>query len=714
MDPYYLTLGLYIFMIYWFVILILNKKGILERYNISAFGPLLMIRTKRGKNLLEKLARGEQRKRFWRTYADLGTIFVLISMIFMFILIVYSIYLIFTVQPEPTELHAPRNWLLIPGLNEFIPLLYGVIGLVVALVVHELSHAVLSTVEGIKVKSMGLLVALVPIGAFAEPDSEQLFGEKQSTKAKTRGIEKEKETVDEKELKAEGEKKKVATARERTRILSAGVTSNFVVALIAFLVFFSLISAIQPVIDNVPFVYMVANDSPADKAGIEPGMMITEVDGSMMNVDAYNKQIEEKINEGLILTALDKKGKEREIIVEGGYESERVWIAWAEEGLPADNAGIKAGMSILKINDVHINDYDDFLNFMNHTVPEQVIEVQTNDKLFHVELEKSPRDYETGYLGVVVTNNALGMLVEKFSAKEYLKNLQSIPTSFTTLSPRLWLRSWLTLLAMPIIALPSGGFCTTNSFLAHLYEPVGALSFLGDNIFSAAGVFFWIGWVNLMLGLFNCLPMIPLDGGYVFREILNPLLRIGIKEEKKREKIAKTIVAFAAIFIFSCIVILLAGPHLLPVIGVLWLIAVMVLLVAVCAALAYVLSRSAKTPSAVLVVEGANANSDTLKIIHQGGDTIIDAFGNPATGGVRGQFAGDWNYLEVRQNGELCTLSGKSTLNGDDWWNPGPNKYTRFAAGDELKITGLTLNAGDSIVILYTQTGDILQRTTVT
>ena len=68
----------------------------------------------------------------------------------------------------------------------------------------------------------------------------------------------------------------------------------------------------------------------------------------------------------------------------------------------------------------------------------------------------------------------------------------------------------------------------------------------------------------------------------------------------------------------------------------------------------------------------------------------------------------------MRQNGEPCTLLDKSRLNGDANWNPGPNGHRRFAKGDELEISGLSLNAGDSIEIIYTQTGDVLLQTTVT
>ena len=470
MDSHYLTLVLYVFLIYWFIVLVLDRKGILQRYDISAFGPILMIRTKRGQRLLERLAKGELRERFWRTYANIGTILVLIAMTFMFILVLLGVYATFTVQPEPTELHAPRNWLLIPGLNEFIPLCAWV-GLAVALVVHELSHAVLSTVEKIKVKSMGLLVALIPIGAFAEPDSEQLFGEKE--KGKKTVEERELEPESDKELKAgEGEKKKVATARERTRILSAGVTSNFFVALIAFALFFSILFAVQPV-------------------------------------------------------------------------SEGVGIVGVEKGFPAANTGIKEGMSIIRMDSEPIGDYRDFFAFMNSTTPGQVVEVQTIDEKFIVRLEKSPYD-DIGFLGIT-----------PFPTKKYLEYLRGMPSSLASLSISGWL--WLTLL--PFLPLPAG-FSSFYPLLSHLYEPVGAVSFLGGGIFVIADVLFWIGWINFYVGLFNCLPAIPLDGGYIFREMLNPVLRIGIKNERKKERISKAITATIAIFIASSIAFMLVGPYL--------------------------------------------------------------------------------------------------------------------------------------------------------
>ena len=115
---------------------------------------------------------------------------------------------------------------------------------------------------------------------------------------------------------------------------------------------------------------------------------------------------------------------------------------------------------------------------------------------------------------------------------------------------------------MPIAPLPTG-FGGFNPLLAQLYEPMGGAALLGGGIFWTADILFWIGWINFYVGLFNCLPAIPLDGGYVFREMLNPLLQLGIKEEKRKKKVAKAIASFIALFIFASIVIMLAGPYVL-------------------------------------------------------------------------------------------------------------------------------------------------------
>ena len=63
-------------------------------------------------------------------------------------------------------------------------------------------------------------------------------------------------------------------------------------------------------------------------------------------------------------------------------------------------------------------------------------------------------------------------------------------------------------------------------------------SFIGDTI-GIGGIlflvnfFFWLMWVNILLGFTNLIPMVPFDGGHLFKDwvkgSLNRIKRIGSK-----------------------------------------------------------------------------------------------------------------------------------------------------------------------------------------
>ena len=61
-----------------------------------------------------------------------------------------------------------------PGSTIYVPLGYGLISLATVLIVHEFSHGILSRVEKINIKSVGLLLFTILPGAFVEPDEEEL------------------------------------------------------------------------------------------------------------------------------------------------------------------------------------------------------------------------------------------------------------------------------------------------------------------------------------------------------------------------------------------------------------------------------------------------------------------------------------------------------------------------------------------------------------
>ena len=53
--------------------------------------------------------------------------------------------------------------------------------------------------------------------------------------------------------------------------------------------------------------------------------------------------------------------------------------------------------------------------------------------------------------------------------------------------------------------------------VTNFYVVSGPLAFLGGGVFLLANLLFWTAWINLNLGLFNCVPMFPLDGGHILR-----------------------------------------------------------------------------------------------------------------------------------------------------------------------------------------------------
>ena len=70
-----------------------------------------------------------------------------------------------------------------------------------------------------------------------------------------------------------------------------------------------------------------------------------------------------------------------------------------------------------------------------------------------------------------------------------------------------------------------------------LFEPTGIPGILPDNLFwILANCFYWIFWLNLMVGLTNALPAVPLDGGFIFADGVSGILdkfKQGMTEERK-------------------------------------------------------------------------------------------------------------------------------------------------------------------------------------
>ncbi|PSQ60467.1 metalloprotease, partial [Halobacteriales archaeon SW_7_71_33] len=133
----------------------LDRRGLLPDA-VRVQGPITTVHTQSGKDFLDWLAGP---KRFWRAWANFGVGVALVVMLSAFLFLLVFAVSTLRNPPEATAVNRPRNVLVIPGVNDFLPLSVApeiVFGLAVGLVVHEGGHGLLCRVEDIDIDSMGL------------------------------------------------------------------------------------------------------------------------------------------------------------------------------------------------------------------------------------------------------------------------------------------------------------------------------------------------------------------------------------------------------------------------------------------------------------------------------------------------------------------------------------------------------------------------------
>jgi len=295
------------------------------------------------------------------------------------------------ISPEVREAGrqmGAQAYLLIPGINPYLPIVYGWIGIVVAIIVHEFSHGILASRLGFGVKSSGILLLLgIPIGAFVEVDEQQL---------------------------------KVASLRNSVRVLAAGPGANISIAVACLLALLVLVSGLSPSLDGL-YVSKVEENMPAQQAGISEGDIIVSVNGvQALTVDVLKQ-------------ALDKPPPDGTLILE---------IRRGE--------GWKDSLMV---------------------------------KLAPVETPEGPR---------------IGVRVIELKTTSILENYKRLAYS----SPILHF--------IPPTLGSAQGFIPFSDTLHVFYQHP-----IGPGYYYLANLLFWLWFVNVNVGIFNSLPIYPLDGGQV-------------------------------------------------------------------------------------------------------------------------------------------------------------------------------------------------------
>ncbi len=380
-------------LLFWGIINLAKRRYNLEKRGITISPGILMWRTKHSLEFIDHVGRAH--KRGWRIFGNVATVVGFGLMVFMFVIIMLNAIAILT-YPK-IEAAAAGVRLVIPGVT--IPLWEGLIAMFSLLIVHEFSHGFLLRAQGIPAKSVGAMVFVIIPGAFVEPDEKRL---------------------------------RKAPILQRLRMYSAGSFANILFALLC-------LAIILIVVVPLPGVYVLVTgeNSPAEKAGIQPSMRLFSINGTEMNT------------------------------------------------------------------------WQDFYDFTEKIRPGEKLNIVANEKLFAITTIAREDNENRGFIGIA-----------------------------------------------PISALPRSNFSNPlYTFAAISYGIMGHSLFhpYTDNAlipWPLVSVLMWMFLLNFAIGMFNLLPLVPLDGGYILQ---------GVVERASSEQTAKRVG-----YIFSFIVLALLIVNFVP------------------------------------------------------------------------------------------------------------------------------------------------------
>ena len=380
--------------------------------------PLVIIKTSRGQRLLEKLSK-------FRFISVLSWISLFLMPIFSLLaisilILTASLYLSFPEVREIARETGPQGALLIPGINPYLPIIYGWIAIFIGIVIHELSHGVIARAVDIPVRSSGVMLFLfLPIGAFVEVDDTKL----DSTSFKKSG-----------------------------RIIAAGSGSNIVVGLISLLLLVGVVNTMEPIADGIP-VSQIVVDSPANIAGLLPGDIVTHFNNiPVTDLDSFSQNLD----------------------------------------------SLSPGDSIVL------------------TIQRQFV---TSD--YEIVLSSRPDNSEEAFIGIMRPSVDLDE-----SLSRYQNGL--------SLSPNILV--YFSFPSSDSYAIPF------SSSMQNFYT-----SSLGNQYTVLTNLLFWIWFINFNLGIFNALPLGPLDGGQAFKRGLKSLTKNKISPN--RIDYISRLVSFSILFL---------------------------------------------------------------------------------------------------------------------------------------------------------------------
>ena len=371
-----------------------------------------------------------------------------------------------------------------------------IVALFMAICLHELGHFIVAKRAGVKVEEFGIgipprlfgikrgetiySVNAIPVGAFVKA-----AGENDPTVPRS--------------LAGKG-------PWTRLGIYAAGPLVNIFLAFVLLSAFLAL--PISTVASNGLMVHSVAENSPAEEAGIEPGDIILEIEGQPVRGRGDVQNIVNSVEEEAEITLLLlRNGQEEQITLKPELDPESqqlkigVWLWWnivsnVGESSPAYEAGIRPGDTILSINGQVVYNDESISDVLRSVAEGEEIKLvllrdgkETSLSLTNVGYQTVPGVELRWVDGTHIEQERLPVWRAVYLGARYI-------------------------IYMPVLIIAAIPQIIKSPDMA-LVGPIGAGQLTVEIVRSSgfSNILFMASIISLGIGIFNLLPIPPLDGG---------------------------------------------------------------------------------------------------------------------------------------------------------------------------------------------------------
>lgn len=299
---------------------------------------------------------------------------------------------------------------------------------------------------------------------------------------------------------------------ERLAILFAGPLMNLVLAMLILTVLFMVGLEMPAGYDDPAVVGYVDAESPAGRAGIQPGDQITAIAGEPIESwrDAI-EQIHVSPNETLSVTLLrDDQAIERDVVVEartedvigyaGLFPPIQPEVMTVSDDFPAKAAGMQPGDIITSINGNTIYDAAELTDMIQENGDEELtLGILRGEE--NVRLSLAPKmDPESGRWLIGIQFDAQPTVIRRIT-----NPVLAVGAAFDE-SVRFTRLTFVTL----------GRLVSGRGSMQQVSGPIGIARVSGETARRGARTYFWfMALLSLNLGILNLLPIPMLDGGHM-------------------------------------------------------------------------------------------------------------------------------------------------------------------------------------------------------